>query len=100
MPTKTAIVMEYHLSRELPNAAGFVVGLSGVVLLFFAIAFAHEGAPASLGVIGVLLLLLSIICFTFRKIVRMDNRTGKIEKPLTRFFGKKPSTILSLISLV
>jgi hypothetical protein len=89
MSTATAVVMEFHLSRELPKAAGFATGLSGVALLFFAIAFAHEGAPALLGVVGALLLLLSIVCFTFKKVVRMDKRTGKIETILSMFLWRQ-----------
>ena len=89
MPTKTYTIMEFHLSRELPNASGFALGLSGAALLFFSIAFHNEGAPVFLGVVGFLLLLLSILCFTFKKIIRMDKRTEKIEETLSMFLWKK-----------
>jgi hypothetical protein len=81
--------MEFHLSPELPRAAGFVLGLSGGGLMFFSIAFSREGAPAFLGVIGLTLLVVSVGCFTFRKIVRMDKRTGTIEQSLSMFLWNK-----------
>ena len=71
MPTEKAIVYEFRLDREIPNAAGFAVGLSGVASLFFSIVFHNEGAPTLLGVAGFLLLLLSIFCFTFNQIIRL-----------------------------
>lgn len=89
MPTKTYTVMEFHLDRALPNAAGFALGLSSAALLFFSIAFAHEGAPVFLGVIGLVLLFLSIMCFTFKKIMRMDKRAGNIKNSISTFFWKK-----------
>jgi Na+/H+-translocating membrane pyrophosphatase len=81
--------MEFHLGRDGPNAAGFASGLSSAALLFFSIGFSDEGAPVFLGVIGLALLLVSIMCFTLKIIVRMDNRTGNIEKSISTFFWKK-----------
>ncbi len=89
MPTETHTVMEFHLDRALPKAAGFVLGLSGAAALFFSIAFAHEGAPVFLGIIGLALLFLSVICFTFKKIVRMDKRAGNVKESISTIFWKK-----------
>lgn len=89
MPIETATVLEFRLSREIPQATGFVLGLGGATLQFFSIAFHSEGAPIWLSPAGLLLLFLSVISFTFRKIVRIDKRTGKIEKCLSCLLWRK-----------
>ena len=87
MPTNTYTVMEFHLDKQWPNAAGFVLGLSGAAWLFFSIA--DEDASLFLGVLGLLFFILSVICFRFRKIIRMDKQAGNIEKIVSTLFWKK-----------
>jgi protein-S-isoprenylcysteine O-methyltransferase Ste14 len=81
-------ILEFHLDRGMPKAAAFALALSGVPLLFFPVAFTDEGAPAFLGVAGFGLIVLSIACLTFQKILRLDKQAGTAEQLLRTLFWK------------
>ena len=73
-------VLEYRANRLVKNAVGLVTGF--MALFNFAI-FAAAGEQAGfLGLIGIPLLVVSIAAFGFRSAVRIDPRSGRIEKEI------------------
>lgn len=89
MRVKRPIGLEFHSNRQVAIAAGLVLGVSGAPWLFISFALPGEGVPGYLLSLGLLSLLLAAICFTFRIVVRMDRRTGRIERSLSTFFWEQ-----------
>ena len=89
MTEDTYEVLEFHLSRELPNAGAFVLTLLGAGFVFFSTVSAPELSPFILLGLSMVCFFLAAIFFTFRSVVRMDNRRGTIEKTISTFVWKK-----------
>jgi len=80
--------MEFRSNKLVGIAAGLVTAIIGGFLLFF-VTFADQGAPFYLGPLGIVFIIISIVAFTFRKVVRIDKEQILVERAIRAFFWKK-----------
>ncbi len=78
MPINRSLVREFRSDRRIAILAGVVLAFMGLFQLTMSIAFTADGAPAFLGVLGAVLLILSAVAFTYRSAVRIDRQTGRV----------------------
>ena len=78
--------MEFRSNRLTNLMIGLIAAFIGVFNLFMFLTFSDRGAPAFLGVLGIILLLISSVAFTYRSSVRIDKRRMLIEKTLGALF--------------
>lgn len=78
MSTNEALAREFRSDWRIATLAGVVLACIGLFQLAMSIAFAADGAPAFLGVLGAALLILSAVAFTYRSAVRIDRQTGRV----------------------
>jgi uncharacterized membrane protein YciS (DUF1049 family) len=84
--------MESRSSRLVSVVAGVATGSMGAFNLLVAVTFAEQGTLVFMCFIGGLLILISIACFTFTSVVRIDKRKRTIEKTTGLLFWKGTRT--------
>jgi hypothetical protein len=84
--------MEFRSDREVTILAGFATALMGAINLFIVFAFAQEGVPWFYGLLGGLLIVISAVCFTYSKVVRIDAQRKLVEKTIRVLSWEKKQT--------
>jgi hypothetical protein len=77
MPTNRNAACDFRSDWKIATLVGVVLAFMGLFQLTMSIVFAADGAPALLGVVGAVLLVLSAAAFTYRSSVRIDRQTGR-----------------------
>jgi len=65
--------MEFRSNKLIGIAAGVITGFMGLSTFLIVLIFADQGAPIFLIPVGALLILVSVICFTFKSTVRING---------------------------
>lgn len=81
--------MEFTSNRLIGIAVGLIAGFIGIFNLLFFLTLSDQGAPFFLGLLGIIFIIISIVAFTFRKLVRIDKERIRVERAIRAFFWKK-----------
>jgi len=81
--------MEFKSNRLVGIAVGVIAGFIGVFNLLFFLTLGDQGAPFFLGLLGIIFIIVSIVAFTFRKLVRIDKERILVERAIRALFWKK-----------
>jgi hypothetical protein len=81
--------MEFKSERLTAFMVGLIAGFIGVFNLLLVVMFRDEGAPLFLGVLGMFLILVSGVAFTFRKLVRIGTEGIEVERAIKALFWKR-----------